>query len=68
VTCDVQAAADPGAISPEMKKKIIVKASFVIVLAVAYWYIQIIPGNVGTGETRESPVIGRFKTSHLWSV
>ena len=54
-----------------MKKILIIIAIAIIlivfVLAVAYRFIQIIPGNVGTGETRESPDKKYQATAYDWS-
>ena len=65
--CIFARAASLKAVSPEMKKGIIVIASIVIGLAVAYRFIQILPGNVGTGETRESPDKKYQATAYDWS-
>lgn len=57
----------PVSSKERMKKILIILSLVIVILAVAYRFVQIIPGNVGTGETRESPDQEYQATAYDWS-
>lgn len=48
-------------------KRILVALPIIVILAAAYRFTQILPGNVGTGETKESPNKKYQATAYNWS-